>query len=1260
MTNPIVKALEHAAAKLGKTLGKDAGKAVEDLYHGTGHRMKKVATNHAENDAKHAAELDKILKNRGHHETPTSPHPAATAGGSKSPSVNGKTRDQLEKSHPNNSTRPDSAKESCGDPVDVATGHVFLTETDIALSGILPLRFVRKFESSYRVGRHVGPSWSSTIDQRLEIDDQGIVFVTEDGMLLSYGLPAPGQRTLPDHGPRWPLLRTPQGDWAIENPNSGRTRYFSEANHAPGLALLDEITDRNGNYISFDYDDETGAPLAIRHSGGYHLKFTCDDQGRITALYLAGGAEDGGDALVVSYGHDDVGNLISITNSSGVPKLFEYDDQHRMTAWVDTNGSRYEYTYDSESRCVSQGGTDGYLLYRYNYHQVDPETGHRITAATNSLGHTSHYRINERLQVVAETDPLGNTSHQEWDSRDHLLSYTDALGNVTKYEWDSDDNLTAIQLPDGSAQTITCNSLHLPAEIIGTNGAVWRQEWDSNGNRTSVTTPDGARSTFTFDATGAVASATDPTGATRHYLNGDAGLPIAIRDPLGHTTSVIRDAFGHVAQLIDPTGGIVHLEWTAEGNPIRRILQDGREETWTFDGEGNLLSHADTNGGLTRYEYTHFDELASRTGPDGVRYEFSYDTELRVTSVRNPQGLTWDYVYDAAGRLISETDFDNRAITYQYDAAGRPTSRTNPLGQTITYIWNPLGQLASKDASGEVTNYSYNTAGDFIGATSPTSTLIFERDVMGRVLSETVEGRTTTYSYDAEGRRITRVTPTGVVTHLAYDLAGNRTEMSVHGHKVAFDHDELGREVKRAFGTAHDVVTLTTAWDERSRPTQQTLATQAHTVRSRVYRYRPDSYLTTVIDELRGTQSHFDLDPVGRPVAVTAENWSESYAYDSAGNQTTAEWPDHAGRTAARGERTYSGTRLLAAGRIRYEYDDAGRTRQRQKARLSRKPDTWRYEWDVEDRLTACTTPDGTVWNYTYDPLGRRTSKRRLAADGSVAEEIMFTWDGTRLSEQTTPDTGVTLTWDHDGHRPLTQTERRQRWDQSEVDSRFFAIITDLIGTPTDLVDETGHVAWYSRRTLWGTTARNRDATAHTPLRFPGQYDDQETALHYNFHRHYDPDTARYATPDPLGLEPAPNPATYPHNPHSWSDPLGLAPEGCKNNKRQRSDPEKVCTIGDYAQESIPAQSKSQKFTSEERHQINDLGRQFGCHTCGSKDPMSKGGNFVPDHQPISSWVPDGTPQRLYPQCLPCSRQQAGWARQLAPVMKPLYENKWK
>ncbi|MET8410506.1 RHS repeat-associated core domain-containing protein [Streptomyces sp. NPDC005195] len=73
------------------------------------------------------------------------------------------------------------------------------------------------------------------------------------------------------------------------------------------------------------------------------------------------------------------------------------------------------------------------------------------------------------------------------------------------------------------------------------------------------------------------------------------------------------------------------------------------------------------------------------------------------------------------------------------------------------------------------------------------------------------------------------------------------------------------------------------------------------------------------------------------------------------------------------------------------------------------------------------------------------------------------------------------------------------------------------------------------------------------PLRFPGQYADTETGLHYNYLRYYAPETARYLTSDPLGLEPAPNPDTYVVNPLAWTDPIGLAP-CAKAQWEQRAD----------------------------------------------------------------------------------------------------------
>ncbi|MCT2592241.1 RHS repeat-associated core domain-containing protein [Streptomyces sp. N2-109] len=96
------------------------------------------------------------------------------------------------------------------------------------------------------------------------------------------------------------------------------------------------------------------------------------------------------------------------------------------------------------------------------------------------------------------------------------------------------------------------------------------------------------------------------------------------------------------------------------------------------------------------------------------------------------------------------------------------------------------------------------------------------------------------------------------------------------------------------------------------------------------------------------------------------------------------------------------------------------------------------------------------------------------------------------------------------------------------------------------MVTPDGDTVWQHRTTLWGTPLPNPAIPAPNsvdcPLRFPGQYADPETGLNYNYFRYYDPHTARYLTPDPLGLDPAPNPHTYVPNPHTQTDPLGLAP----------------------------------------------------------------------------------------------------------------------
>lgn len=1039
--------------------------------------------------------------------------------------------------------RPPNCKCGGREPVDFATGRMYLPQVDVTLPGSLPLVFRRDFESSYRAGRWFGPTWSSTIDQRLEVDPIGVVFHGEDNLLLAYPHPAPGTPVLPEAGPRRPLHRHPDGSYILVDPEADLTYVF----HAPvtalpggdGTALLASVTDGAGRTLTAEYD-AAGAPAALVHHGGYRLEFTVED-GRITALRPAGT----GPGPLVGYGYTG-GHLTSVADSAGRATLFDYDDEGRIASWTDSNGSRYSFGYDEQDRCVTQTGDEGHLRSDFGYLPPDPATGLATTTVTDSLGHTWRYLVNDLLQVVAETDPTGATVRSTYDRFDRVLSRTDALGGQTDFRYDEAGRLVEVARPDGSRQLARYDEQGRIAELTLPGGARWQQEFDARGLRCGVTDPAGRTTRYTHDENGHLSSVTDPLGAVTRLRHDPAGLLLESTEPSGGTTRTRRDALGRIVELTGPRGDTTALAWTPEGLPARRTGPDGGTESWTYDGEGNCLTHTDPAGRTTSFEYTHFDLIAARTEPDGSRHTFLHDTELRLTAVTNPLGLTWSYQYDEAGRLVCEADFDGRVTAYDNDPLGRVTARRTPLGTTVGYTRDAMGRVVRKDAAGEVTTYAYDEAGRLLHAAGPGGEITYQYDRCGRVKTELTDGHALTLGYDAAGRRTRRTTPSGRLTRYAYDAAGRTERLQLAEHEVVFGYDAAGEEMTRQIG---DALTLTTRRDTAGRITGRELAHAGRSVHARGFAYAPGGQVASEVDSLRGPRS-YALDDAGRVTAVTAERWQESYAYRGAGSATVdARWPDRHAGTDAAGSRDYHGTRVVAAGANRYAYDDAGRLVRRTRKRLSRKPETWEYRYDAEDRLEQVRTPDGTLWRYRYDPLGRRTAKERLAADGeSVAERTDFVWDGPVLAEQTTaPHEGLpyrtTLTWDYAGLTPVAQTERlTEDATRAEIDARFFAITTDLIGTPTELVDEQGRIAWHSRATLWGVTGWNADADAYTPLRFPGQYFDPESGLHYNCHRYYDPFTARYTTPDPLGLAPAPDPAGYVQNPHTVSDPLGLVP----------------------------------------------------------------------------------------------------------------------
>ncbi len=105
----------------------------------------------------------------------------------------------------------------------------------------------------------------------------------------------------------------------------------------------------------------------------------------------------------------------------------------------------------------------------------------------------------------------------------------------------------------------------------------------------------------------------------------------------------------------------------------------------------------------------------------------------------------------------------------------------------------------------------------------------------------------------------------------------------------------------------------------------------------------------------------------------------------------------------------------------------------------------------------------------------------------------------------------------------------------------------DHLQTPLQATDKAGNIVWSATYNVFGqATITTPNATELVPtiesnLRLPGQYEDTETGLHYNFNRYYDPQTGRYISQDPIGLAGGVNRFSYVnHNPLNNYDPSGL------------------------------------------------------------------------------------------------------------------------
>ena len=858
-------------------------------------------------------------------------------------------------------------------------------------------------------------------------------------------------------------------------------------------------TDALGNETRYYYDIAGYTYRVVYPDGGEEWLFRDDAKNVVRHIHTNGSSEH--------HRYDAHGNLIVHTRADGSQVHFEYDGQHRITGIRDAEAGVWARDYNAQGQLVEETDPRGNKT-AYAYDRAG-----RPVRITDAKGGVKQLAYTPDGQLAAYTDCSGHSSQWEYDERRRLVKNTDAAGNVTRYRYTP-----------------------LSAETLALAQGQEAGSGNHPGQLEAVIFADGRQEQLRHDAEGRLLAHTDALQRTTAYRYTAAGSIARRIDALEHSLHYQWDALGRLSALENENGSVYRFHYDRVGRLLREQGFDGKATEYRYDDATGVLAETIEAGVTTRLDYDPMGRLlrrrATATGQAEQIETFAYTANGQLAEAKNEHArLQW--FYDAAGNLVHEHQhyqgpffLEKRTAVWhhQHDELNDRIGTTRPDGHRIDWLTYGAGHVHGMLLDGQ----------DIVS---------FERDALYQETSRNqANGLVQTLKYDRVGRLIEQ-------------------ELGANAHP--------GQRTRRPLANPH-------------LPGTQ-VGMQAAILRR--YRYDPSGQLTCIDDSRRG-RIDYRYDPVGRLLAANSALGRESFAFDPAGNIQAADSEQQAPIVRHAPLPKLLDNLLKEYAGVSYRYDERGNLVERvQNGERST------YAWDAYNRMTRAVTSYG-ITTFAYDPLGRRIAKHSQAKAGTALQEptrTLYGWDGDTLALESSVRQGHTRSertvhyvYERDSFVPLMQATRSQAirlapttdvkalmagndgkydvtldplWNGDfeqkakpfEKDEIAF-YQCDHLGTPQELTGYEGKVAWSAQYKAWGEATEAisdaaRKAGIRNPIRFQGQYLDDETGLHYNRYRYYDPKNARYVTADPVGLLGGLSAYQYALNPTGWIDPLGLRPD---------------------------------------------------------------------------------------------------------------------
>jgi RHS repeat-associated protein len=800
------------------------------------------------------------------------------------------------------------------------------------------------------------------------------------------------------------------------------------------------------------------------------------------------------------------------------------------------------------------------------------------------INRTTTYRyqiINGKSRLSEVDGPLKNNTANS-------AANSPTNSDITRYQWSKDGSvLTHIIDPTGQIASFQY-------EHNATN--------DSNDTLrlTGSTGIDGVHTTITYDARGAIEQV-NRAGAITHYQHDAAGHTTQVISPNGEQVQFTFNTANNIATILDRQHNRIELLRDTEGtlqeakllDPFGKLAQQPRRYTLPSANRGDtgadaedgseadsqtrdpvladlrtLISTAQTaeqanivrpepiapyanvkafiaaaESGTQADEPNAPDGTQSATDANGNTTTYLFDDFGNLVQVRSPVTGTTTYTYDSANRIIGKHNSDASHVTYRRDPAGRVIglkaySPTNTIEEDAVIEWGKANKPITITYLAGKEQFAYDAAARLITHTQQIDkqhlTLQYRYNQAGQLITKTLpNGQELTYRYRStphpKAGLLESVWLAGISNPTAHHMSAGlldrpivqnlnseadqyaqRTFAFGNGLTNALVLDQQGRVIK-AGNTQVGQTSL--AYKPQVNPTPQPTSNEPTSVTTThpilLGQRAQEQAAQAFISRLHGQVASWHHDPLDVPGSS-----ADSTIPNSSPTNTATRF-DTVGRQIQQGD-------------THYTYNS-----------LNRLTGIERDIGNVSDRKSKSTQQ---IASYRYNLFGQRIAKTVPQTHANSSKTTYYFYDGS------------TLVFEGEGegndHNHSASAKQYVWLNETPVavlqDSHILAIHTDHRNAPLAVTNESREVVWQADVADYlNSTPIQSKTLGHITfnLRGSNQYFDAESGLHYNTQRYFNPISAKYLTPDPMGLAAGPDLYAFALNqPHTLSDPLGLQP----------------------------------------------------------------------------------------------------------------------